>query len=158
MYQHDISESKLSRTLEAIVTECVSFVGLDLNLAPAYLLRHISGINVRQAENICQWRLQNGAFLSRNDLRRVKGIGDKAFQQCAGFVRITNKAKQGGEQAYNPLDATLIHPESYSLAQRLLTSLGFSSDDIGKQKLIRHLRDLDSSKERDLLSTFDGSM
>ena len=88
MYQHDLSESRLKKTQELIVSECVSFVGVDLNLAPMYLLKHVSGINAGTAKKIVEWRESQGPFKARKDLLKVKGIGDKAFRQCAGFIRI----------------------------------------------------------------------
>ena len=93
MYQHDLSEAKLNKTLEAIVSECVSFVGVDLNHAPVYLLKHVSGINAKTAQNIVQWRREKGEFKSRSELQKVRGLGLKSFEQCAGFVRIIQDSK-----------------------------------------------------------------
>jgi len=158
MYQHDIKETRLTKTLNDIVTECVSFVGVDLNQAPSYLLSYVSGITANMAQKIVKWRCQNGQFGSRDQLRKVKGIGEKAFQQCAGFVRIMPKENTRGAlsrdttSSTNPLDATLIHPESYSLAERLLTSLGFSSNDVGNYKLIKYFRDLSNGERTALMS------
>ncbi|XP_038174851.1 S1 RNA-binding domain-containing protein 1-like [Arvicola amphibius] len=88
MYQHDVSQTLLKATLDSIVEECVSFVGVDINICSEVLLRHIAGLNANRAKNIIEWREKNGPFISREQLKNVKGLGPKSFQQCAGFIRI----------------------------------------------------------------------
>ena len=111
-YQHDMNQKKLSEALSAVVEDCVNKVGVDLNTASAPLLSYISGISSAVAKNIVAYREENGRFLSRKQLLKVAKLGPKAFEQCAGFMRIQN-----GE---NPLDATSVHPESYAAAEKLL--------------------------------------
>ncbi len=111
-YQHDVSEPKLSRSLDAVVEDCVNAVGVDVNTASAPLLRRVSGIGEGLADNIVAYRDANGAFRSRRALRDVPRLGAKAFEQCAGFLRI-----RGGD---NPIDATGVHPESYPVVRRMV--------------------------------------
>ena len=110
-YQHDVSQLKLARSLDAVVEDCVNAVGVDVNTASAALLARISGLNATLAQNIVQFRDANGAFTSRNDLKKVPRLGDKTFEQAAGFLRVMN-----GD---NPLDASAVHPETYPLVQRI---------------------------------------
>jgi uncharacterized protein len=112
LYQHDINQRKLSETLGAVVESCVNLVGVDLNTASVSLLKYISGLTDKTATNIVKYRETHGSFENREQLKEVNGIGDIAFQQSAGFLRIIN-----GD---NPLDATSIHPESYAVTQQLL--------------------------------------
>lgn len=145
MYQHDVPEAKLSKTLEEIVTECVSFVGVDVNTAPAFILQHVSGISAKVAEKIVKRRTEKGRFKSRSQLLDIRGLGPKAYEQCAGFVKIMPEPKsvKGGKQkCYNALDSTLIHPEAYDLTQRLLTHQDFCTDDIGTDALVQHFSQL----------------
>ncbi len=121
-YQHDMNQKKLSEALSAVVEDCVNNVGVDLNTASASLLEYISGISKPIAKNIVAYREENGRFTSRKQLLKVAKLGPKAFEQCAGFMRISD-----GE---NPLDATSVHPESYQAAEELLNMLGLGSDDI----------------------------
>lgn len=121
-YQHDMNQKKLSEALSAVVEDCVNNVGVDLNTASASLLEYISGISKPIAKNIVAYREENGRFTSRKQLLKVAKLGPKAFEQCAGFMRISD-----GE---NPLDATSVHPESYQAAEELLKMLGLASDDI----------------------------
>ena len=123
-YQHDMNQKKLGETLEGVVEDCVNKVGVDLNTASASLLEYISGISKPIAKNIVAHREANGRFTSRRQLLKVAKLGPKAYEQCAGFMRI-----QGGD---NPLDATSVHPESYESAEKLLTSLGYSMEDLAK--------------------------
>ena len=125
-YQHDMNQNRLSETLGGVVEDCVNKVGVDLNTASASLLEYISGISKTIAKNIVSYREENGRFDNRKQLLKVAKLGPKAYEQCAGFLRIS-----GGD---NPLDNTSVHPESYKVAQSLLTSLGFSLDDIGNLK------------------------
>lgn len=126
-YQHDLNQKKLSETLSGVVEDCVNKVGVDLNTASAPLLSYISGISSTVAKNIVAYREENGRFKSRKELLKVAKLGPKAFEQCAGFMRIT-----GGK---NPLDSTSVHPESYEVAEKLLERQGFSLQDIREGKL-----------------------
>ena len=121
-YQHDMNQKKLSDALTGVVEDCVNKVGVDLNTASAALLEYISGINKTLAKNIVEYRETNGRFKNRKQLLNVPKLGPKAYEQCAGFLRILN-----GE---NPLDATSVHPESYEITNKLLDKLGFSVSDI----------------------------
>lgn len=116
-YQHDMNQKHLSEALQGVVEDCVNKVGVDLNTASASLLEYISGISKPIAKNIVAYREENGAFLSRSQLLKVPKLGPKAYEQCAGFMRI-----QGGK---NPLDGTSVHPESYDAAKKLLKKLGY---------------------------------
>ena len=121
-YQHDMNQKKLGEALSGVVEDCVNKVGVDLNTASVSLLEHISGVSKVIAKNIVAYREDNGRFRSRNELLKVAKLGPKAFEQCAGFMRI-----QGGT---NPLDATGVHPESYEATKALLTKLGLSLEDV----------------------------
>lgn len=121
-YQHDMNQKKLSEALNGVVEDSVNKVGVDLNTASASLLEYISGINKTIAKNIVEYRETNGRFTNRRQLLKVAKLGPKAFEQCAGFMRILD-----GE---NPLDATSVHPESYEAAMKLLDRLGLTMDDI----------------------------
>ena len=121
-YQHDMNQKKLSDALTGVVEDCVNKVGVDLNTASAALLEYISGINKTLAKNIVEYRETNGRFKNRKQLLKVPKLGPKAYEQCAGFLRILN-----GD---NPLDATSVHPESYEITNKLLDKLGFSVSDI----------------------------
>ena len=126
-YQHDMNQKKLSEALSGVVEDCVNKVGVDLNTASAPLLAYISGISAAIAKNIVAYREENGRFTSRRQLLKVAKLGPKAYEQCAGFMRI-----QGGD---NPLDGTSVHPESYEAAERLLMKQGFKPEDIDGGKL-----------------------
>jgi len=126
-YQHDMNQKKLGESLTGVVEDCVNKVGVDLNTASAPLLSYISGISSTLAKNIVAYREENGKFTDRRKLLKVAKLGPKAFEQCAGFMRI-----QGGD---NPLDATGVHPESYEAAEKLLTKQGFQPEDIIGGKL-----------------------
>lgn len=159
-YQHDVSAGALKAALDGVVQECVSFVGVDINICSETLMRHVAGLNAGRARNIAEWREQNGYFINREQLKLVKGMGPKSFQQCAGFVRInpqtlesslpysrpsvpekTTTKKGKGKSgvavptSVNPLDQTCIHPESYHVAQRFLLHVGGSVDQIGTAML-----------------------
>ncbi|XP_074501373.1 S1 RNA-binding domain-containing protein 1 [Sebastes fasciatus] len=158
-YQHDVSSGALKAALDAVVQECVSFVGVDINICSETLMRHVAGMNVGRARNIAEWREQNGPLINREQLKLVKGMGPKTYQQCAGFIRINPQtlhsakssphpvpgkpaAKKGKgktgvniSNSFNPLDQTCIHPESYHVAQRFLSLVGGSADKIGSEGL-----------------------
>ena len=121
-YQHDMNQKKLGESLSGVVEDCVNKVGVDLNTASAPLLSYISGISGVIAKNIVAYREENGKFQDRKDLLKVAKLGPKAFEQCAGFMRI-----QGGK---NPLDATGVHPESYGATEKLLERQGFTLEDV----------------------------
>jgi uncharacterized protein len=121
-YQHDMNQKHLGETLEGVVEDCVNKVGVDLNTASASLLEYISGVSKAVAKNIVAYREENGAFTDRKQLLKVAKLGPKAYEQCAGFLRI-----RGGK---NPLDATSVHPESYAAANALLARLGYGPEDI----------------------------
>ena len=126
-YQHDMNQKKLSEALGGVVEDCVNRVGVDLNTASASLLEYISGISKAVAKNIVAYREENGRFEARNQLLKVAKLGPKAYEQCAGFLRI-NDGK-------NPLDATGVHPESYAAAKTLLERLGYTTDDVKERRL-----------------------
>lgn len=133
-YQHDMNQKKLGETLEGVVEDCVNKVGVDLNTASVSLLTYISGINATIAKNIVSYREQHGRFVNRQQLLKVDKLGAKAFEQCAGFLRITN-----GD---NPLDATAVHPESYAATLELMKKLKISPENIGSLwGLSRTIRD-----------------
>ena len=126
-YQHDMNQKKLGESLNGVVEDCVNKVGVDLNTASAPLLAYISGISSAIAKNIVAYREENGKFADRRELLKVPKLGPKAYEQCAGFMRI-----QGGK---NPLDATAVHPESYEAAEMLLKKQGYKAEDITNHKL-----------------------
>jgi len=126
-YQHDMNQKKLSETLGGVVEDCVNKVGVDLNTASASLLEYISGISKALAKNIVAYREENGQFVSRNQLLKVAKLGPKAYEQCAGFMRI-NDGK-------HPLDATGVHPESYDATIKLLEKLGYTLEDVKNRKV-----------------------
>lgn len=121
-YQHDMNQKKLGETLEGVVEDCVNKVGVDLNTASAPLLQYISGISKTIAKNIVDYREENGKFKAREELLNVPKLGPKAYEQCAGFLRIAD-----GD---NPLDATSVHPESYEATLKLMEKLGITFDDV----------------------------
>ena len=127
-YQHDMNQKKLSEALGGVVEDCVNRVGVDLNTASASLLEYISGISKVIAKNIVAYREENGSFTSRSQLLKVAKLGPKAYEQCAGFMRIT-----GGK---NPLDATGVHPESYAATKELLKELGYTLEDVSNRSVV----------------------
>ncbi len=127
-YQHDMNQKKLSEALSGVVEDCVNRVGVDLNTASAPLLAYISGISASIAKNIVAYREENGKFANRKQLLKVAKLGPKAFEQCAGFMRI--------QEGDNPLDTTSVHPESYEAAGKLLKKQGFAVTDISGGKLV----------------------
>ena len=126
-YQHDMNQKKLGESLSGVVEDCVNKVGVDLNTASAPLLSYISGISSTIAKNIVMYREENGRFTDRRELLKVPKLGPKAYEQCAGFMRI-----QGGK---NPLDMTGVHPESYDAAEKLLKKQGFTPEDVAGHRL-----------------------
>ncbi len=126
-YQHDMNQKKLSDALSGVVEDCVNKVGVDLNTASVSLLEYISGISKTIAKNIVLYREENGRFTSRTQLLKVAKLGPKAYEQCAGFMRIAD--------GKNPLDATGVHPESYGAAEALLHKMGYSMEDVKNKNL-----------------------
>ncbi|XP_064596790.1 S1 RNA-binding domain-containing protein 1-like [Liolophura sinensis] len=186
MYQHDVSDSLLHKSLDSVVEECVSFVGVDVNSGSECLLRRVAGLTETRAKNIVAWRQTNGPFVNRMQIKLVKGIGEKSFVQCAGFVRVlpanevtgdsnniktekmkteedvgengskasklgkrkavverkgrSKKAKVDLDYSENPLDRTCIHPESYSIAEKVLHEAGLSGEAIGEEKFVKQIK------------------
>lgn len=121
-YQHDMPQKELNNALDGVVEDCVNSVGVDLNTASAPLLNRVSGVTAAIAKNIVEYREKNGEFTSRNELKKVSKLGPKAFEQCAGFLRVS--------ESKNVLDNTAVHPESYDAAKKLLAICGISDDDV----------------------------
>ena len=123
-YQHDVTPKKLDESLGAVVEDCVNMVGVDLNTASGALLQYIAGLTKSTANGVVKYRDAQGKFTNRSELLKVPRLGPKAYEQCAGFIRISD-----GD---NPLDNTSVHPESYQTAEKLLAELGFKAEDLGK--------------------------
>ena len=136
-YQHDMPQKRLTEVLDGVVEDCVNSVGVDLNTASPSLLSKVSGLNAGIAKNIVKYREDNGAFKSRKELKKVSKLGDKAFEQCAGFLRITN--------GKDILDNTAVHPESYEATEKLLEYFGMTKEDI-KNGNVTHLPELVNKK------------
>jgi uncharacterized protein len=128
-YQHDVDQTKLKEKLDNTVISCVNSVGINLNTASKSLLSYVSGIGEKMAENIVNFRAENGAFTSRKDLKKVPRLGEKAYQQAAAFVRIKN--------AKNPLDNSAVHPEAYVLVEKMAKDLGLKTEELiaNKEKI-----------------------
>nr|WP_319566334.1 Tex family protein [uncultured Rhodoferax sp.] len=132
-YQHDVNQSELAKTLEAVVEDCVNSVGVDLNMASVPLLSRVSGLSGSVAKAVVRWREANGAFASRQDLLKVTGLGPKAFEQSAGFLRI-----RGGS---NPLDMTGVHPETYPVVEQIIAKTGKPVAELmGRADMLKTLR------------------
>lgn len=139
-YQHDVNQTQLSRSLDSTVEDCVNSVGVDVNTASAALLSHIAGLNLGLAENIVAYRDENGVFTNRKQLKKVKRLGPKAFEQSAGFLRI--------RKGDNPLDASAVHPEAYSIVNKVAKNTDTKLEDlIGQSTLIKQLKPTDYSDE-----------
>ena len=142
-YQHDVTPKRLDESLKGVVEDCVNNVGVDLNLATPSLLSYVSGINAAIAQNIVAYREENGKFTSRKELLKVKRLGQKAYEQCAGFLRVPESSE--------PLDNTAVHPESYEAARQLIKMLDYNMEDLRKG-----LPDIDSRvKEKGLQNLAD---
>ena len=139
-YQHDMNQKKLDGALAGVVEKCVNSVGVDLNTASAPLLSHISGITASIAKNIVAWREENGSFAERSQLLKVKGLGPRAYEQCAGFLRI-----RGGR---NPLDNTAVHPESYSAVKTLAQLLQVPMEETALRKMKSMVPDTKAAAQR----------
>ena len=131
-YQHDVNQKKLSESLTGVVEDAVNSVGVDVNTATPSLLSYVSGINGTIAKNIVKFRDENGEIKQRKDLLKVPKLGPAAYKQCAGFIRIFN--------GKNPLEVTAVHPESYDVAEKLLTKLGYSVDSLVQKSSLEALR------------------
>ncbi|KAL2739169.1 S1 RNA-binding domain-containing protein 1 [Vespula maculifrons] len=150
MYQHDLPEKQLLQSLNEVVTEAVSFVGVDVNTASLSLLKKVAGLNVSRATNIIEWRNKHGPFSNRQQILDVKGIGTKTFEQCAGFIRILpetavvsgSKAKKSKNPDSSPnfLDQTWIHPESYGIADEFIKSSGCNVKEIGSLSFVEKIK------------------
>ncbi|XP_067943481.1 S1 RNA-binding domain-containing protein 1-like [Watersipora subatra] len=164
MYQHDVSEAKLKTRLDSVLSECVSFVGIDINTATEHVLSHVSGLNKSKAVAILKERERvGGRFVCREQLLNVKGLGAKSYEQCAGFITIridpgskailsTPKGVNGRKKAKlsfapNPLDQTMIHPSSYDVAERFLKQLHIAVDDLGKEQTVKQVTQWRLNKE-----------
>ncbi len=133
-YQHDVQQDLLKKNLDEVVIRCVNRVGVEVNTASKYLLKYVSGLGEQLAQNIVDYRTENGAFSSREELKKVKRMGAKTFEQCAGFLRIAN--------AQNPLDNSAIHPERYELAEKMAKEVGCTVPELMQQEEKRSLIDL----------------
>ncbi len=133
-YQHDVSQTKLKESLDSIVVSCVNSVGVNLNTASKYLLRYVSGIGENLAQNIVEFRKNNGNFYSREELRKVSRLGEKTFEQCAGFLRVP--------ESKNPLDNSAVHPESYEIVEKMARDLNVSVSELMKNKELQKKIDL----------------
>ncbi len=132
-YQHDVNQRELSGALETVVESCVNHVGVELNTASGALLRYVSGLSARVANEVVNYRLANGTFQSRAELKKVKGLGPKTFEQAAGFLRIADGKR--------PLDNTAVHPESYPLAVRILAEIGYEEQDLSDRETLTAIRE-----------------
>ena len=135
LYQHDVKESKLKENLDFVTSKCVNEVGVNINTASTSILKYISGLTKKSIDKIIEYREKNGMFTSREEIKKKKVLTDKTYEQAIGFLRITNGS--------NPLDKTSIHPESYDETIKLLNSLGFTINDLGKEELVNKLNNLD---------------
>lgn len=147
-YQHDVNQKELKKSLGLTVESCVNFVGVDLNTASGELLKYVSGIGPQIAENIVKYRTENGKFKSRKELKEVPKLGPKAFEQCAGFLKVPDSK--------NPLDNSTIHPESYHVADRIAKDLGVKVKDlIGNNELIANIKPENYTQEAGAMTLQD---
>ena len=145
LYQHDVSEKKLSSSLDFVVEKCVNSVGVNINTASSSLLKYVSGVTKKAIEKIIEYREKYGRINSRDEIKKKKLLSDKAYEQAIGFLRVVD-----GE---NVLDSTAIHPESYDIALRLLSELGFDKNSIGTKQLIEKLDNINLAVYKEKLST-----
>lgn len=145
LYQHDVSQKKLSTSLDFVVEKCVNSVGVNINTASSSLLKYVSGLTKKAIDKIIDYREKLGKITSREEIRKKKILSDKAYEQAVGFLRIVD-----GD---NLLDATAIHPESYDVAKAILEDLGFSISDIGTSELIKELDNIDIKEYKNKLDT-----
>jgi uncharacterized protein len=137
-YQHDVNQKELQKSLDTVVESCVNAVGVDLNTSSKQLLTYVSGLGEQLAQNIVEFRKDNGSFKTRKDLLKVKRMGDKAFEQCAGFLRI--------REAVNPLDNTAVHPESYHIVEKMAKDSDADITEFIKTPQLRSSVDLNKYK------------
>lgn len=145
LYQHDVQGKKLSESLDFVVSKAVNSVGVNVNTASPSLLKYVSGLKKNNIDKIIDYRNKHGKINSRDEIKKAKLLSDKTYEQAIGFLRIT--------EGDNILDETAIHPESYDVALKLLDNLGFTLNDVGKDKLIESLNNLDKEKLKDELNT-----
>ena len=148
MYQHDLSQARLSAALEQVVEECVSFVGVDINSCSEHLLRRVAGLNKARARAVIEYREKQGELVSRAELRKVKGVGEKVYQQCAGFIRVVPRTGAVSRD-YNPLDRTQIHPESYSVAEKVVSMNNLHLVNLGKTHFCQKIKKF--SEDQDMV-------
>lgn len=141
MYQHDLPEKDLMRTLSGVVSEIVSRVGVDLNTTSECLLRWIPGLTQARAKKIIEYREAKGPFKCRQDITKVPSIGEKTFTQCAGFIRV-ERSTSGPNTKFNIYDMTWVHPENYADASKLLEKLNLQVKDIGTPSFMRKIKDV----------------
>ncbi|MFH4984101.1 hypothetical protein AB6A40_010810, partial [Gnathostoma spinigerum] len=142
-YQHSVNEKRLDDMLDIVVRECVSTVGVDVNVASPQLLQKVSGLNKKTVDVIVKYRQSKGRIASRDVIRNMKGIGPKTFEQCAGFLFVYNecgaeeppKKRKKSETNWNPLDSTAVHPESYKIAEEILSLRGLSPHDVNGERM-----------------------
>ncbi|KAK9876926.1 hypothetical protein WA026_015960 [Henosepilachna vigintioctopunctata] len=157
MYQHDLRKKQLNEALNEVVSECVSFVGVDLNTASQCLLKGVAGLSDKKASQIINYREENGPFIHRRELLKVKGIGEKVFQQCSGFLRIgpinlEEEAIFYKKSNTTKLDRTIIHPESYDMTKTLMKELNLKEKDIGSREFIEKIKNVSKNLDIDELS------
>ncbi|MDE3212941.1 MAG: helix-hairpin-helix domain-containing protein, partial [Bacteroidota bacterium] len=128
-YQHDVNQNRLKESLQQVVESCVNHVGVDVNTASKHLLMHVSGLNATVAKNLVEYRLKNGGFKSRDELKKVPHLGPKAFEQSAGFLRVP--------QSSNPLDNSAVHPESYPIVEAMATKLQSTVEELVRKPEVR---------------------
>lgn len=154
MYQHDIKKKQLEEALKSVVSECVSFVGVDLNTTSQCLLKHVAGLSEKRAQQIIEFRTKNGPFTFRKQILNVSGIGERIFQQCAGFLRVGPLSSEDTafyqKSKTCQLDCTYIHPESYDIAIKLIKKMGLELSNLGEERFTAVVRNsmqsLDLSK------------
>ncbi|KAL7639440.1 UNVERIFIED_CONTAM: hypothetical protein RMT77_009941 [Armadillidium vulgare] len=163
MYQHDIPEKLLHTSLDSVMTECVSFVGLDINVASDIVLRKLSGLNKTRAANIVEHRKLKGPFVNREQIKSVKGIGPRTFEQCAGFIRImpetleeefkkTPSLKKNQRESPCPLDRTMVHPESYDVAFKFMNLCNVKAQNIGSEGFLRTVQQFSRTSNLEMLA------
>ena len=145
LYQHDVSQQKLSNSLDFVVEKCVNSVGVNINTASSSLLKYVSGISKKAIDKIIEYRNENGKIKSREEIKKKKLLSDKVYEQAIGFLRVVD-----GD---NILDSTAIHPESYDIAMKLLSEFGYNKEDIGSSELIQKLDSIDLDEYKNKLNT-----
>jgi len=153
MYQHDVSQAKLKAALEEIVVECVSFVGVDVNSCSEHLLKRVAGLNTARAKAIVEARDKQGDFVNREELKKIKGIGEKVFTQCAGFIRIVAREGGGSKKGKCDLDNTQIHPESYKVASKIVNMAGVTLNQLGSKDFISKIEIFSKTQNLEKLCT-----